>query len=86
MTTLFEDEVLPGDLIVRLRDSYRDKLLSNPPTPAFMPDKPKREGAATWAAKRDVDRMLAVLDDLGLTIVPKEPESGSLESGSPDEQ
>ena len=72
MTTLFEDEIISGDLIVRLREAYREKLLVNPPTPAFMETNPKRETAARYAAKRDVDRLLAVLGDLGMTVTLKE--------------
>lgn len=66
---------IPEDLTFapeELTAVYTLKLLTNPPTPTFMETNPKREGAAKYAARRDVTRFMAVLDDMGLTIAQKE--------------
>ena len=86
MSSLFEEdssgEMSRSQMITTIRDayeeklSYEEKLLLNPPTPAFFATNPKHKGAARHAARRDVDRMLAVLGELGLTITQK-PEGGT---------
>jgi len=71
MTSLFEEDSSPAlsaGLMGELTASYVAKLLSNPPTPTFMPTNPKCEAAAKYAAKRDVSRFVAVLGEMGLTI------------------
>jgi len=60
MTSLFEEDSSPAlnaGLMEELTASYVAKLLSNPPTPTFMPTNPKCEAAARYAAKRDVSQI-----------------------------
>lgn len=76
MTDLFGDEIVTHDLVTRLTDAYRERLLSNPPTPAFMPSNPKAEGFAFQIAKKDVTRFLCVCGELGLELVETEELAG----------
>ena len=73
--TLFDGDSSPAlnaGLMEELTAVYTLKLLTNPPTPTFMETNPKREWAAKYAARRDVPRFLAVLDDMGLTLARKD--------------
>ena len=73
--SLFEGDSSPAlnaGLMEELTAAHIDKLLTNPPTPTFMETNPKRDLAAKYAARRDVPRFMAVLDDMGLTLARKE--------------
>lgn len=75
MTDLFGDELLPQDLVGRITEAYRKRLLLNPPTPSFNTRiNPKAEDFARKIAPKDITRLLAVLGELGLEIVPKQPD------------
>ena len=73
VSDLFEDELLPADLVGRITAAYREKLLLNPPTPSFnaRTNPEKAEKFAGFVAPKDITRLLAVLAELGLEIVAK---------------
>ena len=66
--------MLDRELIEAIREAYREKLLLNPPTPSFNRDVKgdKAVSFARFAAAKDITRFLAVLDEMGLTIIRKE--------------
>lgn len=76
--TLFEADTNPAlnaELINSISAEYIHRLLLNPPTPSFnVTVSPKAETFAGFAARKDIARFLAVLDDLGLTITQKSSE------------
>lgn len=75
MTDLFGGELLPQDLVGRITEAYREKLLLNPPTPSFNTrTNDNAEAFARRTAPKDITRLLAVLGELGLEIVPKQPD------------
>lgn len=75
MTNLFADELFPADVVGRITEAYREKLLLNPPTPSFnVRTNPNAEGFARRIAPKDITRLLAVLGEMGLEIVPKQPD------------
>ncbi len=74
-TNLFDDDLLPADLVGRIVDAYRERLLLNPPTPSFNTRTNDRaEAFAAKIAPKDITRFLAVLDDLNLRIVMALPD------------
>lgn len=80
MSHLFENDdtfqqsaAMDAKLVSELTDGYFDLIILRPPTPSFNTrlNGDRALAAAGYASKRDVARFLAVLDDLGLTIVKK---------------